>query len=92
MDLISFSYNVNLSQTQTALNGHFLQWALRLFVLEQGTNVLRYFEYNKAIAALIFIRRSHLIVWEVASEKWRKITPSKKFSVSILVIHPSISS
>ena len=69
MDLISFSYNVNLSQTQTALNGHFLQWALRLFVLEQGTNVLRYFEYNKAIAALIFIRRSLQIVWEVRSEE-----------------------
>ena len=53
-----------------------MQWPLKLFTLEQGTNALKRFKYIRAITALIFIEE--VITKEPASARWRVITPSKK--------------
>lgn len=61
-----------------------MQWPLKLFTLEQGTNALKRFKYIRAITALIFIEE--VITKEPASARWRVINPI----VSILPIHSSI--
>lgn len=53
-----------------------MQWPLKLFTLEQGTNASKRFKYIRAITSLIFIEE--VITKEPASARWRVITPSKK--------------